>query len=97
MKNIIVTIIASTLFFAPISYAGNKPCSGKKGGIASCTADGKYVCNNGSISQSKKMCGSSASISSISKSTNKTKSTRKAKSASQKTNVTEAINPFNHK
>ena len=97
MKKTIIALIVASFALMPVANAKNRPCSGKKGGIASCTTDGKYVCNNGSISQSKKMCGSSTSISSISKSTNKTKSTRKAKSVSQKTNVTEAKNPFNHK
>ncbi|OAF29480.1 hypothetical protein AXK30_23820 [Escherichia coli] len=34
--------------------AGRKPCSGSKGGISHCTAGGKFVCNDGSISASKK-------------------------------------------
>lgn len=37
------------------SNAASQPCSGKKGGIASC--DGaKFVCKDGSISQSKRNC-----------------------------------------
>jgi hypothetical protein len=35
--------------------AGNTPCSGKKGGISHC-AGGSFVCNDGSISASKKIC-----------------------------------------
>lgn len=35
--------------------AANTPCSGKKGGISHCQ-NGKFVCNNGTISQSKKTC-----------------------------------------
>ncbi|NYY77020.1 hypothetical protein DMI62_21110 [Escherichia coli] len=35
--------------------AGRKPCSGSKG-ISHCTAGGKFVCNDGSISASKKTC-----------------------------------------
>ncbi|MEB4589676.1 hypothetical protein VSS37_01660 [Candidatus Thiothrix sp. Deng01] len=40
------------------AYAGkgNKPCAGKKGGVQACTADGKFLCKNGSISKSKKKC-----------------------------------------
>lgn len=38
------------------SYAANKPCSGKKGGVSHCSA-GKFVCKDGSISASKKVCG----------------------------------------
>lgn len=37
------------------SYAANYPCSGKKGGVARC--DGPvFVCNDGSISGSKRNC-----------------------------------------
>lgn len=36
--------------------AERKPCSGSKGGISHCTAGGKFVCNDGSISASKKTC-----------------------------------------
>lgn len=36
-------------------YAANKPCSGKKGGVSHCSA-GKFVCKDGSISASKKVC-----------------------------------------
>jgi len=35
---------------------GRQPCSGSKGGIAHCTADGRFVCNDGSMSQSKRFC-----------------------------------------
>jgi hypothetical protein len=37
------------------AWAGNTPCSGKKGGIDRC--DGElFLCNDGSISASKKSC-----------------------------------------
>lgn len=35
---------------------GNTPCSGNKGGIKACTADGKFMCNDGTISKSKRVC-----------------------------------------
>lgn len=35
---------------------GRQPCSGSKGGIAHCTSDGRFVCNDGSMSQSKRFC-----------------------------------------
>ena len=38
--------------------AGNTPCSGKKGGIKYCTSDGKFMCNDGTTSASKKRCTS---------------------------------------
>lgn len=34
---------------------GNTPCSGKKGGIAHCSG-AKFVCKDGTISQSKRTC-----------------------------------------
>ncbi|WP_414922550.1 hypothetical protein [Pseudomonas sp. IT-P294] len=37
------------------SWAGNTPCSGKKGGIDRCDGD-LFLCNDGSISGSKKSC-----------------------------------------
>ena len=37
------------------SWATNAPCSGKKGGIAYCE-NGRFVCHDGSVSQSKKTC-----------------------------------------
>ena len=40
-----------------ISVAGGKPCSGKKGGISYCEGS-QFVCNDGSISKSKKDCSS---------------------------------------
>ncbi|MGE8188021.1 hypothetical protein [Pseudomonas sp. NPDC086278] len=36
-------------------WAGNTPCSGKKGGIDRCDGD-LFLCNDGSISGSKKSC-----------------------------------------
>ncbi|HHL2501128.1 TPA: hypothetical protein ACQ301_003208 [Yersinia enterocolitica] len=38
-----------------ITMAKNYPCSGKKGGVSHCE-NGKFVCNDGSISKSKKTC-----------------------------------------
>lgn len=35
---------------------GRQPCSGSKGGIKHCTAEGKFMCRDGSISASKKVC-----------------------------------------
>lgn len=47
----------SLLMMAPVvqTHAQNTPCSGKMGGVSHC-ANGKFVCNNGKISQSKKVC-----------------------------------------
>lgn len=37
------------------ALAKNTPCSGKKGGVSHCSS-GKFVCNDGTISGSKKVC-----------------------------------------
>ncbi|CAM4097907.1 hypothetical protein PSAR109036_08945 [Psychrobacter arenosus] len=45
------------LMMAPVAQANaqNTPCSGKMGGVSHCE-NGKFVCKNGKISQSKKTC-----------------------------------------
>ena len=50
MRRLPVLLLA--LLLASAAHAGNKPCSGKKGGVSHC-AGGKHVCNDGSISGSK--------------------------------------------
>ncbi|MBA0216788.1 hypothetical protein H0248_05300 [Pectobacterium brasiliense] len=58
MKNfslLVSVIVFSFLFNAEVS-ARNTPCSKGKGGISHCTTDGQFVCNDGSISKSKKIC-----------------------------------------
>ncbi len=35
--------------------ARNTPCSGSKGGVKACQS-GKFLCNDGSISASKRVC-----------------------------------------
>lgn len=37
------------------ALAANTPCSGRKGGVDHCL-NGQFVCNDGSISASKKIC-----------------------------------------
>ncbi|XNM56339.1 hypothetical protein ACLK1Z_08410 [Escherichia coli] len=53
MKKLALILVMGTLvsFYAD---AGRKPCSGSKG--ACTTAGGKFVCNDGFISASKKTC-----------------------------------------
>ncbi|WP_335876881.1 hypothetical protein [Acinetobacter baumannii] len=56
MKQVILSLL---LVLSSLSVAeagrGRQPCSGKKGGISHCDG-GKFVCNDGSISASKKIC-----------------------------------------
>lgn len=59
MKKFALTAFAGLLVFSLSNVhaeRGNKPCSGKKGGISHCTATGKFVCKNGTLSASKKKC-----------------------------------------
>lgn len=57
MQSIMTALLAITFMALPITQAQaqNKPCSGKIGGISHCK-DGKFVCKNGKISQSKRTC-----------------------------------------
>lgn len=45
----------SLMFTASLAPAANTPCSGSKGGIARCQGE-LFLCNDGSISGSKKSC-----------------------------------------
>lgn len=63
-------LTASALLFAPTANA-QKPCGGKKGGVASCGADGRYVCKDGSFSRSKNRCDGSGAPSLSDKATTK--------------------------
>jgi hypothetical protein len=55
MKKLV--FIALCLAVSTASYARNTPCSKKKGGVSHCS-NGKFVCNDGSVSKSKKICSS---------------------------------------
>lgn len=59
MKKTFVTIVSTLavlLAFSTTAEAkGREPCSGKKGGISHCKGS-KFVCNNGTISASKRIC-----------------------------------------
>lgn len=55
------TILLFSLVFIALSYAdlslarGRQPCSGSKGGIQRCVGD-SFLCNDGTISRSKRIC-----------------------------------------
>ena len=53
---LLTAFILSILIFNPAFAKGNKPCSGKKGGVKHCTSDQKFMRKDGSISGSKKKC-----------------------------------------
>lgn len=73
-KALLFGLIFGLLFVSQGAFAGNTPCSGKKGGIARCQGT-VFVCNDGSTSASKKDCsitfgGSASNSSSTSPSVN---------------------------
>lgn len=53
-------LVALSLSIDAHAARGRKPCSGSKGGISHCSSNGKFVCRDGSISGSKKVCGGSS-------------------------------------
>ncbi|OXU09458.1 hypothetical protein B9P84_23485 [Citrobacter braakii] len=77
MRKLIFILVSGILFTAQADAArGRQPCSGSKGGIAHCTSDGRFVCNDGSLSQSKRFCSGYGS-SDASNQTKPSTSTRK--------------------
>lgn len=57
MRKLIFLLFSGILLTAQADAArGKQPCSGSKGGIAHCTSDGRFVCHDGSLSQSKRFC-----------------------------------------
>lgn len=54
LKVVLVSMLGYAVLCDSIG-AANEPCSGKKGGIASCRGE-TFVCNDGSVSGSKKSC-----------------------------------------
>ena len=55
MKIVLLLVIAMGLSTFAEAGRGKQPCSGKKGGISHCQGS-KFVCKDGSISASKKIC-----------------------------------------
>ncbi|MGE8571402.1 MAG: hypothetical protein ACN6NW_05135 [Acinetobacter amyesii] len=55
-KNIFLIVCLSLSFVSVAEARGNKPCSKSKGGVKACTAEGKFLCNDGSVSASKRKC-----------------------------------------
>lgn len=50
-----IALLAFLLAAGPLAHAANYPCSGKKGGVSHCAGE-RFVCNDGSISGSKRSC-----------------------------------------
>ncbi|CAG9174270.1 hypothetical protein LMG23992_02688 [Cupriavidus laharis] len=55
MCKILAVVAIGLLVASQAVGARNTPCSGKKGGVAHCSGV-KFVCKDGSISQSKQSC-----------------------------------------
>lgn len=53
VSSLIITLLS--LFSINTVSAQNYPCSGKKGGVSHCE-NGKFICNDGSTSKSKRVC-----------------------------------------
>lgn len=55
MNKFLAILATALLISTPAMAKGKEPCSGKKGGISHCSG-GKFVCKDGTISASKKVC-----------------------------------------
>jgi hypothetical protein len=56
MRKVLLGLLGISLAFAAmLALAANTPCSGGKGGIARCQGN-LFLCNDGSISGSKRSC-----------------------------------------
>lgn len=90
MKKIMLFLIFCVFFTLQAEAArGRQPCSGSKGGIAHCTPDGRFVCNDGSLSQSKRFCsgyGSSEASNKVKPSTSSSKAQTKKMTTAKKQN-----------
>lgn len=58
MRAMMFILLALTFVLSSMSQAQarNTACSGKMGGVSHCSKEGKFVCKNGKISQSKQVC-----------------------------------------
>ena len=54
MSRVLLAVMLLAAVALP-AEARNRPCSGKKGGVSHCQGD-KFICKDGSISQSKSAC-----------------------------------------
>lgn len=54
-SGVLAAALAIMLIPATVLEAANTPCSGAKGGISGCQGE-TFICNDGSVSASKKSC-----------------------------------------
>ncbi|WP_039495164.1 hypothetical protein [Pectobacterium odoriferum] len=82
MRKLIFLLVSEMLFTAQADAArGRQPCAGSKGGITHCKSDGRFVCNDGSLRQSKRFCSGygSSEVSNQVKSSTSTRKTQTKK------------------
>jgi len=58
MKTVWLLLALTFVAVHQSAVAANTPCSGKKGGVSHC-AGADFICNDGSVSASKKVCSMS--------------------------------------
>lgn len=51
-------LLLASLLFTTTAHSANYPCSGKKGGVERCVGE-QFLCRDGSISASKRICSNS--------------------------------------
>ena len=56
----LIGICAAAVLFQP-AVASNTPCSGRKGGISHCQGS-TFICNDGSVSASKRNCSAQGAV-----------------------------------
>jgi hypothetical protein len=61
MQLIRLASLVASLLLASAAPAANYPCSGSKGGVARCNG-APFICNDGSISGSKKNCSAEQGV-----------------------------------
>ena len=55
-QNLTLAIVIIAALSASSAFATNTACSGKKGGVVGCSPDGRFMCQDGTVSASTKTC-----------------------------------------
>lgn len=56
MRVLVLGTFAVVLVATPAFAQRNTPCSQSAGGVVACTADGRFQCRDGRVSESKQKC-----------------------------------------
>lgn len=92
MKKRVATILLS---LTGLSFAANTPCSGKKGGIDHCEGS-QFICVDGSVSASKKICPAGFPVKHGSDEAPATKQKKTKKTKKSNSSAGSAFNPDNY-